>query len=65
MKKPESVDIIIPIYNAYEDLQTCVASIFSCTDLSRHRLFLVNDASPDKRILPYIRSLDNLNIIII
>lgn len=65
MKKPESVDIIIPIYNAYENLQTCIASIFSCTDLSRHRLLLVNDASPDKRILPYIRSLENSNIIVI
>ena len=65
MKKPEGVDIIIPIYNAYEDLQTCIASIFSCTDLSHHRLLLVNDASPDKRILPYIRSLENSNIIVI
>lgn len=65
MHKPESIDIIIPIYNAYEDLQKCIASIFACTDLTRHRLLLVNDASPDARILPFIKSLENTNILVV
>ena len=65
MQQPENIDIIIPIYNAFEDLQKCIASIFACTDLNRHRLLLVNDASPDERILPYIKSLENTNILVI
>lgn len=48
------VDIIIPIYNAYEDLQLCLASIKQYTDLSIHTLILINDNSPDKRIKPYL-----------
>ena len=50
MDKIREVDIIIPIYNAYDDLQICVSSILKCTDTTKHRLILVNDASPDKRI---------------
>lgn len=48
------VDIVIPIYNAYEDLQLCIASIKKYTDLSVHTLVLINDKSPDKRIKPYL-----------
>ena len=65
MKKTKGIDIIIPIYNAYDDLQKCVASILECTDLDRHRLLLVNDASSDERILPYIQSLENEHILVI
>lgn len=65
MGKPEGIDIIIPIYNAFEDLQKCVASVFSCTDLERHRLLLVNDASPDQRILPYLKSIGNPHVLVL
>lgn len=65
MKRPEGIDIIIPIYNAFEDLQICITSILKCTDLSKHRLLLVNDASPDERILPYIKTLETKNILVI
>ncbi len=65
MKQPDGIDIIIPIYNAYGDLQKCIASILSCTDLAAHRLLLVNDASSDERILPYIKGLESKNILVI
>ncbi|MBQ6897331.1 MAG: glycosyltransferase [Oscillospiraceae bacterium] len=65
MNRPAGMDIIIPIYNAYDDLQICVESILKHTDLSRHRLLLVNDASPDERISPYIKSLERENILAI
>ena len=59
------VDIVIPIYNAYEDLVNCVTSVKKHTDLNTHRLILINDCSTDERILPYIRSLENENIVVI
>ena len=51
-----SVDIIIPIYNAFEDLQICLESIYKHTDLKKNRLVLINDNSPDERIRPYLDS---------
>lgn len=65
MEKKIGIDIVIPIYNAYEDLQKCIASIFAHTDLNRHRLLLINDASTDERIASYLRSLMLPNILYI
>lgn len=63
MKK--EIDIIIPIYNAYDDLVKCVDSVKKHTDLSVHRLILINDCSTDERIIPYIYSQEAENIIVI
>lgn len=64
MSKCEKVDIIIPIYNAYEDLVKCVASIFRHTDLSGNRLILVDDKSTDKRIREYLHNIGGENVIV-
>lgn len=53
----KQVDIIIPVYNGLEDLKKCVDSIKRHTDLSVHRVILVDDKSPDEQVLPYLRSL--------
>lgn len=63
MKK--AIDIIVPIYNAYDDLVKCIASVKRHTDLSLHRLIMINDCSPDERILPYLRSEETENIVVI
>lgn len=52
----KQVDIIIPVYNGYDDIQLCMESIFKYTDLTTHRVLLVNDKSPDERILPLLQS---------
>ncbi|MBQ6833811.1 MAG: glycosyltransferase [Lachnospiraceae bacterium] len=65
MNRPEGIDIIIPIYNAFDDLQKCINSIKESTNLGKHRLLLVNDASPDERILPYIKSVETDSIIVV
>lgn len=59
------VDIIIPVYNGYEDIQLCMASIFQYTDLTQNRVVLVNDKSPDERIVPLLKSYlrDNVELI--
>lgn len=56
------VDIIIPIYNAYEDLQLCIESLRKYTDLSVHTLVLINDKSPDSRIKLYLDQMAEKNI---
>ncbi len=46
---PQTVDIVIPVYNAYEHLRHCLESIRNCTE-GAYRLILIDDASTDKRI---------------
>ncbi len=58
-------DIIIPIYNAYDDLVLCVESVYRHTDLKKNRLVLINDNSPDPRIKEYLDSQKRENVIVI
>lgn len=51
------VDIIIPVYNAFEDLALCVRSILKHTDLAYTRLLLIDDKSTDDRVAPYLEEL--------
>ena len=51
-----SIDIIIPIYNAFDDLVRCVESVLRRTT-GEYRLLLINDASPDERIAPLLEQL--------
>ena len=46
------VDVIIPVFNAFEDLERCLASVERHRDGASFRLILVNDASTDERIAP-------------
>lgn len=49
-----AVDIVVPVYNGYEDLVRCVESLKRYTDLLRHRVIFIDDCSTDERIRPYI-----------
>lgn len=65
MKDNISVDIIIPVYNAYDDLKICLESLYKYTNLQKHRLVIVNDNSSDPRIAPYLDEQKKENIIVI
>lgn len=58
MKK---IDIIVPIYNAYEFTEECIKSIIRNTDLKINTLVLINDKSPDEKILPMLLKYKNEN----
>ncbi len=51
----KEVDIIVPIYNAYEYTEECIKSIIKNTDLNINTLVLINDKSPDEKILPMLK----------
>ncbi len=51
------VDIAVPVYNGYEDLILCTESLRRHTDLSLHRVLLIDDKSPDERIRPFLEEL--------
>lgn len=49
-------DVIIPIYNAYDCLKSCIDSVINNTDFSKDSyLILIDDKSPDKRVLPLLK----------
>lgn len=49
------VDILIPVYNGFDDLQLCVQSVEKYTDLTGNRVIFVDDHSPDQRVVPFLR----------
>lgn len=65
----KKVGIIVPIYNAYDYTEECIKSIIENTNLYENRLILINDKSPDERILPMLNGFKlenhNLNIEVI
>ena len=57
----KNVDIVVPIYNAFEYTEECIKSIIKNTNLSENTLLLVNDKSPDEKILPMLFKYKNEN----
>jgi GT2 family glycosyltransferase/glycosyltransferase involved in cell wall biosynthesis len=52
------IDIIIPVYNACDDLRRCLDSVFRNT-ATMHRIIVIDDCSPDSRIAEYFDTLRN------
>ncbi len=50
-------DVIVPVYNAWQDVVTCVASVRRHTRPETYRLVLIDDRSPDPRIAEYFAAL--------
>ncbi|NDO49555.1 glycosyltransferase [Lachnospiraceae bacterium MD335] len=59
------VDIIIPVYNAYDELRICLESVYKYTNLYENRLILINDNSSEEKIKPYLDSQQKENVFII
>lgn len=63
------IDVILPIYNAFDYVKKCLATILTHTDLKSNRLILINDKSSDERVLPFLQSFveahPSLNIVLI
>ena len=62
MEKQEvKVDIIIPVYNAYEYTKKCIETVIENTNLKQHTLVIINDKSPDNKILPMLKKFESEN----
>lgn len=63
------VDIIVPVYNAYDYTKECIESLLKYTDLENNQLLLINDQSPDERIFLLLKKFEaenpDKNIIVI
>lgn len=47
-------DVIVPIYNAYDAVKECIESVLKNTDFKKAHLILIDDKSPDERIIPLL-----------
>ena len=63
-KQNLGIDIIIPVYNALEDLKLCMESIKKHTDLQVNRVVLIDDQSPDPKVYPYLQSQEQPGIVV-
>jgi GT2 family glycosyltransferase/glycosyltransferase involved in cell wall biosynthesis/SAM-dependent methyltransferase len=48
-----ALDIIIPVYNAFDEVRRCLDSVLRNTD-ERHRIHIIDDASTDPRVRPFL-----------
>ena len=48
------IDIVVPVYNARELLQRCLAALDRHTPVEQARILIVDDASPDPDIAPLL-----------
>ncbi len=52
------VDIIVPVYNAFDFLQPLFDSLFNNSDVP-FNVIIIDDASPDKRVWPLLKEIEN------
>lgn len=52
------VNIVIPVFNAFDVLTQCVDSVLRCTDLELHNLVIIDDCSADGRVRDFLNSLE-------
>jgi len=53
--KESSLDVFVPIHNAYDDLLKCLYSLFSCQDI--YRVILLDDFSTDTKVKDLLQTL--------
>ena len=64
-KYTKTVDIIVPIYNGLHFLEVLIPQILKNSDLPYH-LILINDCSPDVKIIPFLEkygSMEHITIV--
>lgn len=59
VKLSNMVDVVVPVFNAYEDLLKCLDSLFNHFD--GYKIILINDCSSDQRINELFQSLKSYN----
>ncbi|MGX9718964.1 glycoside hydrolase family 99-like domain-containing protein [Stenotrophomonas acidaminiphila] len=53
--RPRGLTVIVPVYNAHDEVHACLSSVVKNTDLSRVRVVVIDDGSTDPRIAPMLK----------
>lgn len=65
MSRRTGIDIIIPVYNALEDVKLCLDGVKKHTDLTLDRVLLIDDKSPDEAVYPYLKSVEQPGMVVL
>jgi GT2 family glycosyltransferase len=57
--------IIVPVFNAYDELVLCIAALLRNTTVAGVKLLLIDDASTDPRVAPFLDGLQSLENVVI
>lgn len=49
------IDIIVPVYRGLEETRACLESVFRSTNIEPYRLIVINDCSPDRELVEWLR----------
>lgn len=63
MKKHIPVDIIIPVYDGFEQTKDCIESVLACTNATPCKIIVINDAGPNKSLALYLKELASHGLI--
>src|SRR5690606_6022579 len=55
-KRPEWVDVIIPVYEGLKETLDCIESVLASGDKQKHRLIVINDKSPNPKLSSELRA---------
>ncbi|HIG65437.1 MAG TPA: glycosyltransferase [Methyloprofundus sp.] len=61
VNKSEIVDIIVPVYQGYEETIACIESVLQANNALEHQLIVINDYSPDGRLKYKLQALAKLH----
>lgn len=59
------IDIIVPVYRGVEETRACIESVLTSTLPDQTRLVIINDASPDADMAPYLASICDSRIVLL
>jgi GT2 family glycosyltransferase/glycosyltransferase involved in cell wall biosynthesis len=65
LAKLGTVDIVLPVFNAYDHVLPCVESVLKHTVHIPYRLVVIDDASTDPRIFPFLKSLGSERVLLL
>ena len=52
--------IVIPVYNAPDEVRDCITSVLQHTDLTREQVLVIDDGSPDPAVAPMLDSFEGI-----
>ena len=59
------VDVIVPVYRGLDYSRSCIESVMSAKCLTRYRLVIIDDCSPEPLLVEYLNSLQESDRLII
>lgn len=59
------IDVIIPVYNGYDETQKCIESLLNCSNKHEHQFIIINDKTPDERISYLLNNISDDRVTIV